>query len=303
MIVTLMAVSVTVFAVATILPGDVASAVLGPEATPEALAAMRAKLGLDRPAYVQYLEWVGGVLHGDWGESLRLRMPVGPLLMQRFRNSLVLAGLAFIFVVPTAIFLGVIAGVTHGRWSDQVISVSTLVGRSLPEFVTGGLLIVIFASWLRWLPASSLIDSEASPFESFQHLILPLLTLMAMMVAHIARMMRSSMIEVMDSDYVRTAILKGLPMHSVILQHALRNALLPTITVIALNLGWLMGGLIIVESVFAYPGVGRLLVFAVGSRDIPLLQATVLLVAAVYTLSNMLADVLYVSLNPRIQYS
>lgn len=299
---TLVVISVLIFAVTEILPGDVAAVILGQQATPEALEALRTRLGLERPAPVRYLDWVSGIVQGDWGVSLRLGVPVGPLLLQRLRNSAALAVLAFAVGVPTAVLLGVIAGLTRGRWPDALVSVGTLVAVSLPEFVTAVFLIIVFASWLRWLPPTSLIDSDANPLQSFRHLILPAATLMLVMWAHIARMTRSSMAEAMQSNYVRTAVLKGMPMRSVVFDHALRNALLPTVTIIAINVGWLMGGLIVVETVFAYPGLGQLLLLAIGNQDLPLLQAVTLLIAAIYALSNLAADVLYRLLNPRVRY-
>jgi len=302
LILTLAVVSLVIFAVTEILPGDVATMILGQQATPEDLATLRAKLGIDRPAQVRYTEWITGILRGDWGKSLRLGIPVGPLLVQRLRNSLALAALAFGVGVPTALLLGILAGLARDRWPDRLISVGTLMAVSLPEFVTGVFLIILFATWLRWLPASSLIEPNANLLESFRHLILPATTLMLVMWAHIARMTRSSIAEAMESNYVRTAILKGLPMRTVVLNHALRNAMLPTITIIAMNVGWLMGGLIVVESVFAYPGLGQLLLLAIGNHDVPLLQAVTLLIAAIYSLSNLAADLLYRLLNPRIRY-
>lgn len=302
MAVALVIVSLVIFAITEILPGDVATMILGQQATPEDLATLRARLGLNRPAHVRYLDWVGDTLRGDWGQSLRLGVPVGPLLSQRLRNSLALAVLAFITGVPTAVLLGVVAGLGRDRWPDSLISVGTLVAVSLPEFVTGVFLIIIFASWLGWLPPSSLIEPEANLLESLRHLILPAMTLMLVIWAHITRMTRSSLAEVMESNYIRTAILKGLPMRVVVFGHALRNALLPTISVIAINVGWLMGGLIVVESVFAYPGLGQLLLLAISNHDVPLLQAVTLVIAAIYSLSNLAADLLYRYSNPRIRY-
>jgi peptide/nickel transport system permease protein len=302
LLLTLLIVSLVIFAVTEILPGDVASMILGQQATEQDLATLRERLGLDRPAYVRYVEWLGGMVQGDWGVSLRLGVPVAPLLIQRMGNSLTLALIAFAIGVPLAILLGVVAGLTRGRWPDSLVTVTTLVAVSLPEFVTGILLIIVFASWLRVLPPTSMIDPAASPLESIRFLILPALALTLVMAAHIARMTRSSMIEVMGSNYVRTAILKGLPRTRVIVQHALRNGLLPTITVIAINIGWLMGGLIVVETVFAYPGMGQLLLLAVGNHDVPLLQAVTLVIAAIYAVANLGADLLYRTLNPRIRY-
>ncbi len=303
MLVTLLAISVLIFAITQVLPGDVATAILGQQATPEDLATLRAKLGLDQPAAVRYVEWLGGIVHGDLGTSLRMGVPVGTLILQRLERSLVLAGFAFCLGVPVAILLGVIAGTLRDRIPDHLISVATLISVSVPEFVTGAVLIVVFASWLHLLPPSSLIDPGAGLFASLRFLVLPSLTLMLVMLAHTARMTRASMIEVLGSNYIRTAILKGLPWHEVIVRHALRNALLPTITVVAMNVGWLIGGLVVVESVFSYPGLGRLLIEAIQSRDAPLLQAIALLVAASYALANLLADILYAQLNPRIRYS
>lgn len=302
LILTLFAISIVIFAVTEILPGDVASVILGQQATEENLAVLREKLGLNRPATVRYVEWMVNILQGDWGESLRLNLPVWPILVERLRNSVALAALTFFVGVPTGILLGIIAGLARDRLPDQLIAVGTLLAVSLPEFVTGVILIIVFASWLRWLPPSSLIEPDANLLESLQYLILPATTMLLIMLAHIARMTRSSMIEVMESDYVRTAILKGLPRKSVIFGHALRNALLPTISIIALNVGWLIGGLIVVESVFAYPGIGQLLLLAIRNQDVPLLQAVTLLIAAIYTISNLIADLLYRYLNPRIRY-
>jgi peptide/nickel transport system permease protein len=301
-ILTLIIVSMVIFSVTEVLPGDVATMILGQQATPEDLAALRVRMGLNRPPHVRYFEWITNLLHGDLGTSLRVNMPVGPMLMQRMRNSLVLALLAFIVGVPTSVLLGVIASLTRDRIPDTLISVGTLIAVSLPEFVTGAFLIIIFSSWLKWLPPSSFIDPEANLLESLKYLILPAGTLMLVMMAHIARMTRSSMVEVMESNYVRTAILKGLPMRKVVIEHALRNALLPTISIVAINVGWLMGGLIVVESVFAYPGLGQLLLFAIGNHDVPVLEAVTLVIAAIYMLSNLAADLLYRFSNPRIRY-
>ncbi len=276
---TLLVVSIAIFAVTQLLPGDVAVSILGQQATPEDLATLRERLGLNQPAHVRYARWLGGILQGDWGRSLRLDVPVGPLILQRLERSLVLAGLAMLLGVPLSIALGVVAGVYRDRLPDHLASVTTLVAVSLPEFVTGAILIVVFASWLRLLPPSSLIEPGASPLQSLKYLVLPTVALTLVMLAHTARMTRASVGEARDSNYVRTAILKGLPWGQVIVRHVLRNALLPAITVVAMNVGWLIGGLIVVESVFGYPGLGRLLVDAIESRDVPLLQAITLLVA------------------------
>jgi peptide/nickel transport system permease protein len=298
----LLTVSVVVFVVVQVLPGDVASMILGTDATPEDVATMRETLGLNRPAYVRYLEWIGGAVRGDWGTSLRLNQPVAPLILTRMGNSAVLAGLTLLIAVPLAIGLGVYSGLRQGRLPDRAIAVTTLIGTSLPEFVWGNLLIIIFAFWLQWLPPSSLMDPGDPPFSQFKLLILPVLTLTLVMLAYTSRMTRTSMIEVLERNFIRTARLKGIGERRVILRHALPNALLPTITIVAMNIGWLMGSLVVVETVFSYPGLGRMMVFAVSNRDVPMLQMTVLLTAGIYCLANLLADVLYAYLNPRVRY-
>jgi len=296
-------ISLFIFAVTEILPGDAAVMILGQQATPETLAALRARLGLDQPAYLRYLHWIGGVLRGDWGESLVMNLPVGPILAQRLRNSLALGGLALLIGTPLGILGGVIAGLNRGRWADRAITAFTIFTVSFPSFVTAIFLIIILASRLRWLPASSLIPPDANLWESGKYLVLPVLTLVLGLLAHVTRHTRSSLTEVMGSDYLRTAVSKGLPQRKVVMRHALHNALLPTISVVALNVGWLLSGVVLVESVFAYPGMGRLMLQAINSRDIPVLQAVTLVAAALYALANLAADLLYCWLNPRIRYS
>lgn len=303
MAVTLFIVSIVIFSVTELLPGDVAVMILGSEATDETLAALRTQLGLDRPAPARYLDWLGGAARGDFGESLRMRTDVGPLVLERLKNSLALAGIALVVGVPLALVLGIIAGLRKDRPSDKLITVTTLLGISVPEFVIGSVLIMLFASIWPILPATSMIDPQGNPLENMKFLILPAVTLVFVTLAHTARMTRSSVIRVMRTDYVRTAILKGMPRSRVVLRHVLPNALLPSITVVALNIGWMIGGLIVVETVFAYPGLGQLMIFAVTNRDVPLVQAVALLVALVYALANLGADLVYAALNPRIRYS
>ena len=295
-------VSIVVFVVVQVLPGDVASMILGTDATPEDVATMREKLGLNRPATVRYLEWIGGAVRGDWGTSLRLNQPVAPIVLNRLANSAVLAAITLLIAVPLAIGLGVVAGLRQGRLTDRIIALVTLIGTSLPEFVWGNLLIIIFAFWLKWLPPSSLMDPGDSMLAHFRLLVLPTLTLTLVMLAYTSRMTRASMIEVLERNFIRTARLKGVGERKVIFRHALPNALLPTITIVAMNIGWLMGSLVVVETVFSYPGLGRMMVFAVSNRDVPMLQMTVLLTAGIYCLANLIADVLYAYLNPRVRY-
>lgn len=302
MALTLFIVSICIFAVTELLPGDVAVMILGSEATDETLTALRSQLGLDRPAPVRYVDWLTGAAQGDFGESLRMRTDVGPLVLERLKNSLALAGLAFVIGVPLALGLGIIAGLRKDRPADKAITTITLLGISLPEFVIGSLLIIVFASLWPILPATSLIDPQSNPLENMRFLILPAVTLVVVTLAHLARMTRASVVRVMRTDYVRTALLKGVPRGRVILRHVLPNALLPSITIIAINIGWMIGGLIVVETVFGYPGLGQLMIFAVTNRDVPLVQAVALLVAMIYAVANLGADVLYAALNPRIRY-
>jgi peptide/nickel transport system permease protein len=300
--ITLLIVSVTIFTITEIIPGDIAQVILGQEATSESLAALRRQMGLDRPPHVRYLTWVWHAVQGDLGNSLYYGQPIGPLLASRLRNSLFLAAFAFIVGVPLALLLGIVAGLTPRRLPDHVITVASLSALSVPEFATGLALIFVFGVWLRWVPASSIIDPEADLFAAMGHLVLPVITLSLAMMAHISRMTRAGLIEVMNTEYIRTARLKGLTGPDIIVKHALRNALLPTITVVAMYVGWLVGGLILVETVFAYPGIGRLLILAIEYRDVPLLQSTGLLIATIRVGSNFTADVLYAFLNPRIRY-
>lgn len=285
------------------MPGDVAQIILGQQATEGNLRALRDKLGLDQPVHIRYFDWLNGIFHGDLGVSLSLTgVPVSRLLIQRGRNSLVLAFFATLFLVPISISLGTIAGLKDGEWLDNVISTVTLIALSLPEFVSGIFLIVIASVWLDVLPAMSSINVQANIFSNIKYLILPTITVSLVLTGYVARMTRASVINAANSDYARTAKLKGLPNHKTI-WHILRNALIPTITIIAMNLGWLMGGLIVVENVFNYPGLGRLVLFAIRQRDIPLIQATVLTVGAIYLFVNLLADILYSLLDPQIEYN
>jgi peptide/nickel transport system permease protein len=302
MALTLLIVSVVIFAVTELLPGDVAVMILGSEATDETLAALRTQLGLDRPATTRYVAWLTSAAQGDFGESLRMRTEVGPLVLERLKNSFALAGLAFVIGVPLALGLGIVAGLRKDRLVDKAITVTTLLGISVPEFVIGSVLIILFAVIWPVLPASSLIDPKANPLESMKYLILPAATLVLVTLAHTTRMTRANVVRVLRTDYVRTATLKGMPRGRVILRHVLPNALLPSITIIAINVGWMLGGLIVVETVFGYPGLGQLMIFAVTNRDVPLVQAVALLVALIYAVANLGADVLYAALNPRIRY-
>jgi peptide/nickel transport system permease protein len=295
--------SMLIFAATQVLPGDVATMVLGRFATEQAKQNLRQELGLDRPLVVQYGNWLSHFARGDWGTSISTQSKVRPLVLQRLRNSAMLAALALLMYVPLGIVLGVIAALRRNGWLDSTISIGSLAFVGLPEFVTGLLLIAVFAVGLGWLPASSAIPPDSSFVEAFPRLILPALTVSLASLAYVIRLTRSGTIEVLNMDYVRTARLKGLSSYQVLSRHVLRNALLPTVTVVAVGIGFLIGGLIVTESVFSYPGLGRLVLFAVQRRDVPLIQATAMIIVIIYAASNLLADVTYAYLNPRIRYT
>jgi peptide/nickel transport system permease protein len=301
LLLTLLLTSVVIFAITQLLPGDVARVILGREASETALQALRVRLGLDRPAPVQYLGWLSAFVRGDWGLSFSTGVPIRGLVLERLGNSLMLAGVTLAIAVPLAVALGVVAALRAGTWVDGAISVGSLAVVGLPEFVTGLVLIEVFAFRLRWLPANASIPPEAGFLEALPMLILPALTATLVLLAYIARLTRASVIEELRRPYVRTATLKGLSRREVVVNHVLRNALLPTITVVAISIGWLISGLIVVENVFNYPGLGRLLTFAIDRRDVPLLQAISLVAVLAFALANLAADLAYAFLNPRIR--
>jgi len=299
--VTLLVVSLAIFLITEVLPGDVATVMLGKDATEANLERLRADLGLNRPAHVRYLDWIGDVLRGDFGNSLYMGESIAEIVGRRLRHSSILAVFAFLVGTPAAVIAGIWAGVRRDTKLDRLLSMVGLVGISVPEFVTGIVLILIFSSTLHILPSSSIILPGTSPLTRPQILIMPTLTITAVLFAYTMRMTRANVIEVMQTDFVRTAILKGLPMRRVILRHVLPNAMLPTITVITVNFGWMLGGLIIVENVFAYPGIGQLMLWSINTRDLPLLEIVTLIMAATYAISNLVADVSYAVLDPRVR--
>ncbi|MCX8061633.1 MAG: ABC transporter permease [Anaerolineales bacterium] len=301
LILTLLITSMVVFVVTQLLPGDVARVILGREAGEAALQALREELGLNDPLPVQYTRWLTNFVKGDWGKSYSTKSEIRPLVVGRLRNSLMLAGVILVISVPLAIFLGVIAGLNENKFIDNVISIASLAVVGLPEFVTGLVLIQIFAFRLKLFPANSSIRPTTSFVEALPMLILPALTATLVLLAYIARLTRAGVIEELKQQYVRTADLKGLPYRTVIYKHVLRNALIPTITVVAISMGWLISGLIVIENVFNYPGLGRLMVFAIDRRDLPLLQAVTMVAVLGFALSNLIADILYAILDPRIR--
>jgi peptide/nickel transport system permease protein len=293
--------SIIIFIITQLLPGDVASQILGQWATPKALANLREELGLNQPVHVQYLNWFSGFVVGDWGESQVSHVPALPLVLQRLRNSGMLAALAMILYVPLGVVLGTIAALKQNKLIDQIITGTSMAFVGIPEFVIGLILIAIFALELKWLPANSSIDPGSSFLDALPQLILPAITVSLINLGYIARMTRASTIDVLKSDYTRTAELKGLPRLTVLIKHVLRNALLPTVTIVALGIGWLIGGLIVTEAVFGYPGLGRLLVFSIQRNDLILIQACCMVIVLVFGVSNLLADLIYSALNPRIR--
>lgn len=301
-VVTLLAVSIAIFSLVEFAPGDAAAIILGQGATPDNLKALRERLGLDKPPHVRYLEWIGGVARADLGVTAN-GAPISGIVGGRLFNSALLAVGAFLIAIPLGLVMGVLVGANSDTPMDRVLTLGGLLTISLPEFVTGVVLVLILSTTLGWLPSSSIMMPGETILGNPQVLIMPILTVTGALFAYIFRMARANVIEVMGSNYVRTAILKGLPMRTVIIRHVLPNALLPTITVIANNVGWLFGGLIIIENLFAYPGMGSLLISAINARDIRLLQTTAMIIAAVYAFSNLAADLTYGALNPRVRLS
>lgn len=300
--VTLLVTSMLVFGLTQLLPGDVARINLGRDATEEQLQAFREMHNLDEPVVTQYVSWLTGFVRGDWGRSFnRGSQPIRPLVVQKLGNTLRLAALTLAIAVPLSILLGVIAALNEDKWIDSTISVGSLAVVGLPEFVTGVVLVQVFANQLGWFKPASFVPRTGDLGDWLEILILPAITATLVLLAYVSRMTRAGVIDELKKSYVRTARLKGLPEYQVIFKHVLRNALLPTITVIALSIGWLIGGLVVVEDVFSYPGIGSELVAAVEQQNIPLLQAIVMLIIFFYAMANLIADILYSVLNPRIR--
>ncbi|MGW7423886.1 ABC transporter permease [Streptomyces sp. NPDC054813] len=293
--------SVLVFLAVQALPGDVATQILGKDATPDAVAALRDQLGLDRPAWERYLDWVRGALHGDFGTSLVSGQGVGGEVAQYLGNSALIALVTVLFAVTGSLFLGVLAGLYRDRWPDHLISTVSLVGMSVPEFVVATVLVLCFSVALPWFPAVVLYGPEASVGQLLPAVWLPALALAVVMAAYIVRMARTSVIDVLAGEYVTTARLKGLSTWRVVTRHALPSALLPTLHVIALNVAWLAGGVAVVENVFNYPGIGKLMLSSVQNRDLPVIQAIALVSAVIYVVCNLAADLGAMALNPRLR--
>lgn len=299
---TLFGASVLIFAGTELLPGDLASALLQNNATEENLAVMRKQLGLDRPAPVRYVEWFGGALKGDLGKSLATERPVAADLAPRLRNTIFLAIYAAVVAVPLAIGLGLLAAVFQGSVFDRAVNTVTLMTISIPEYLVGYLLMKYISVQLGWLPTLANVTEETPLGERFYLSLLPMLTLVLVTIAHMMRMTRASVLAIMASPYIEMAFLKGIPKWIVVVRHAFPNALAPVISVVALNLAYLIVGVVVVESVFVYPGLGQLMVDAVSKHDVPVVQACGLLFASAFIVLNMLADIAAILANPRLRH-
>ena len=300
-LITLWLLSLIVFFAGQVLPGDPGRTVLGPFASKGAVAAYDHHLGVDRPLIVQYLSWIGGLLHGNLGTSYQYHSAVEPFVVSALGNSAKLGLLALVIIIPLGIAGGVLAAMYAGRAIDRLISLTGLAASTVPEFVSGIVLIVVFGIALHALPITAATSSGASIPDQLDHLILPVIPLVLVLFGYIARMARAGTVEALESDYARTATLKGLPRSVVIRRHVLRNSLLPTITVIATQTGYLIGGLVVVELLFNYQGIGRLILNAANFKDFPMLEAGVLVIGLVYMVATLIADVLYTVLNPRLR--
>ncbi len=284
------------------LPGNVGRAMLGPFADQKAVDVLNHEMGTDRPLLIQYGDWISGFVTGDLGLSYAYRSPVAPFLGEALLNSAKLAAVVFLLVVPLGILGGVIAALHRGRAVDRIITVAGMSATIVPEFVSGIVLILIFGVWLRWFPISATWPPGSGPLTQVYYLLLPSVPLVLILFGYIARMARAGMIEALDAEYTRTAILKGLTYPKVIWRHVLRNALLPTISVVATQTVYLIGGLVVIEILFHYQGIGSLIYTAANKKDFPMLQAGVMTVGALFALTTLLADLLYARLNPRIRF-
>ena len=299
---TVVVVSLLVFAGTELLPGDVAQAILGPGATPESIANIRIRLGLDQPAYIRYFHWFGNLLHGDTGTSLVSGREVSALITERSGNTFLLASVTALVAVPVSIFLGLFASTKPNGLVDKSISAITLILISIPDFLVAVILVSIFSVQLGWLPALSKIRPDSDFFELARMLVLPVTALSFTIIAHMARMTRTAVLNELTSPAIEMAILKGVPKSRLLLLHALPNAIAPIINVIALNLAYLISGVVVIETLFNLNGLGKLMVEAVTTRDIPLIQGCAMLFCAVYVLLNLFADTVSIVANPRIRH-
>lgn len=298
----LLGVTVLVFMLVHLIPGDPAEAMLGTEATPDAVAALRQEMGLDRPVAVQYIAWLGRAVRGDLGRSLHAKAPVSELLVDKFTATAELGLVAVVISLLIAIPAGVISAVRKNSLWDYLATLTALFGVSMPNFWLGLGLILFFALHLRWLPASGYVPFGTDPLQNLKHVVLPAITLGTALAAVVARQTRSSMLETLREDYIRTARAKGLAERLVVYRHALKNSLIPIVTVVGLQIGRILGGVVITETIFAWPGIGKLVVDGIFARDVPVVQAVTLVMAVAFVLINLVVDLLYGYIDPRIRY-
>lgn len=297
---TLLMISIVIFFAIELLPGDAAEQLLGQSATAETLAALREQLGLNQPAILRYFHWLGGAVTGDFGTSLANQRPIGELIAGRLGNTLFLAGYAAVLAIPISIFLGLLTALWRNGWFDRIANLVTLTSISFPEFFVAYILILFLAVRVAWFPSLATVDDTTPFFERLYICFLPALTLTLVVAAHMMRMTRAAIINLLSSPYIETARLKGVSPLKVITRHALPNALAPIVNVVAFNLAYLVTGVVVVEVVFVYPGLGQLLVDSVAKRDIAVVQACCLIFASIYILLNMLADIISIATNPRL---
>jgi peptide/nickel transport system permease protein len=300
-VVTLLLVSVVIFTIASLLPGDAAQEVLGQSATAEQIAALREQMGLDRPAPVRYFEWLIALLQGDPGYSFVANLPVAQIISERLPNSLLLAGLTTVVAVPLALLIGIVAAVRRGSAIDRLLNITTLSLVAIPEFLVATVGVLIFSVYMLWLPSIALVSDEATAGETLRSLALPILSLAAVVIAQMARMTRAAVADQLDRPYVEMALLKGVRFTRIVLFHVMPNAIGPIVNAIALSLSFLMGGAIIVETIFNYPGLASLMVNAVTSRDMSLLQACAMIFCAAYLVLILIADIVAILANPRLR--
>ena len=300
-VVTVAMVSGLIFAAVEALPGDACTAILQRDASGERLENCRRELGLNRPAVTRYVEWASGAVRGDLGISAHNNKPIATLVGERLKNTLLLAACSLAIGVPLALLLGVVTGLRRDKPADIILSAATIFAMTIPEFVTATVLIFVFSIWLGWIPGIVTASANSPLSAFFPGIVLPVIVLTMVMTAHILRTVRSSVIEVLASDYVQMATLKGVPYWRIVFHHVLPNALLPAINVIALTVGWLLGGVVVVEKVFNYPGLGHYMIDSISDRDLPVVQAIALIVATAYVGVNLAADLLAMVLNPRLR--
>ncbi len=300
-VLTLIFVAIVVFGVTEALPGDACTAYLGKLAQGERLSNCQSELGLDQSAVKRFLDWSGQAIQGDFGDSLKRKRPISEIIAPRFRNTVILGTSAALIGIPLAILLGVIAGIYRERFPDHIVSGIALLAMTIPEFVIATVLIFIFAINLQWFPAVTILPTEASVARILPNIILPMITLAFVMTAHILRITRASVIDTLSSEFVKMATLKGVPFRRIVFRHMLPSALPPTINIVALTMAWLLSGVVVIEKVFNYPGLGTLIIQSIFDRDLPLVQAIALMFAVMYLVVNLIADFLVILLNPRLR--